>query len=285
MRPRRLLNIDPQIPPAWRAEFHQEWVSRCYTQCLALAAFSILASSAFLVRLSLGDLPKILPNHTLASTIFLIKIVIGFVVLGSYLLLRHKSTPMKKWIILLCSIDLLWTISGTSFTLWTKSGINTPYIIGIITHALIFYRPGRIGLFAYLSTFFFYVMCLGMTDHAPIIQFSAYVSGAVATFGGWVLAATRYRDRVHDFINQRTIQRQSEELERVNQELNHLVKTDALTQVANRRYFDQYLESQWNSLNKVNKFLAIMVCDVDFFKLYNDNYGHQAGDDCLYRVA
>ena len=60
---------------------------------------------------------------------------------------------------------------------------------------------------------------------------------------------------------------------------------DGLTQVANRRMFNQYLEEQWLQALQSQTPLALILCDVDFFKLYNDTYGHLAGDECLHRVA
>jgi len=75
-----------------------------------------------------------------------------------------------------------------------------------------------------------------------------------------------------------------EQLETANQELERLVNADGLTQVANRRRFDQYLTQEWFR-SQGEEPLSLVMCDVDFFKLYNDTYGHQAGDDCLRHVA
>ncbi|VEP14212.1 Diguanylate cyclase with Chase2 sensor (fragment) [Hyella patelloides LEGE 07179] len=70
-----------------------------------------------------------------------------------------------------------------------------------------------------------------------------------------------------------------------NQGQKNLAFTDGLTQIANRRFFDRYLEQQWGRSQKENKDISLILCDVDFFKLYNDTYGHQAGDECLKKVA
>jgi len=66
-----------------------------------------------------------------------------------------------------------------------------------------------------------------------------------------------------------------------NQQLQKLAAYDELTQVHNRRYFDQYLAQ----LLKANGRLSLILCDVDFFKAFNDLYGHPAGDRCLHQVA
>ncbi len=91
---------------------------------------------------------------------------------------------------------------------------------------------------------------------------------------------------------QRVVEQQSEiiaartaELERANQELMQLSITDSLTQLANRRHFDAVLSQEWLSAIREKNSLAMILADVDFFKRYNDEYGHHAGDLCLQQVA
>lgn len=67
--------------------------------------------------------------------------------------------------------------------------------------------------------------------------------------------------------------------------LRQWVYIDGLTGVRNRRYFDERLLSEWRRAARNGSELSVLLIDVDFFKRYNDHYGHQAGDDCLRRVA
>ena len=60
---------------------------------------------------------------------------------------------------------------------------------------------------------------------------------------------------------------------------------DGLTGVANRRMFDSIMEVEWLSARRNNQPLSIIMLDIDYFKQYNDHYGHIQGDDCLKRVA
>ncbi len=62
-------------------------------------------------------------------------------------------------------------------------------------------------------------------------------------------------------------------------------RIDGLTQIANRRRFDEYLVKEWRRHLRTQQPLALLFCDVDHFKLYNDHYGHPAGDECLKLVA
>jgi diguanylate cyclase (GGDEF)-like protein len=63
--------------------------------------------------------------------------------------------------------------------------------------------------------------------------------------------------------------------------LHQLAYRDGLTRIANRRSFDQYLDEKVTAKQTI----SIVLCDIDYFKHFNDNYGHQAGDECLIKVA
>jgi len=76
-----------------------------------------------------------------------------------------------------------------------------------------------------------------------------------------------------------------QQLQAANEELQRLASLDGLTQIANRRRFDQYLDAEWQRLKREQVPLSLIFLDVDFFKLYNDTYGHLAGDDCLRQLA
>lgn len=87
---------------------------------------------------------------------------------------------------------------------------------------------------------------------------------------------------------QRQIEREqllTEKLEVANQELQKLASIDGLTQIANRRCFDEFLHQEWKQSLRERSPLSLILCDIDFFKAYNDTYGHQAGDECLKHVA
>jgi diguanylate cyclase (GGDEF)-like protein len=74
-------------------------------------------------------------------------------------------------------------------------------------------------------------------------------------------------------------------LQGANLELQKQANLDSLTKIANRRRFDEYLTQEWARCAREQMPLSLILCDVDFFKPFNDNYGHQAGDICLAKVA
>lgn len=83
----------------------------------------------------------------------------------------------------------------------------------------------------------------------------------------------------------RKVQAQALALKRANQELERIANLDGLTAVANRRRFDAYLQQEWKRLMREQLPISLILCDIDYFKSYNDHYGHQAGDECLKVVA
>ncbi len=79
--------------------------------------------------------------------------------------------------------------------------------------------------------------------------------------------------------------RAEQQLKKANEKLKMLSVIDGLTGIANRRRFDEYLNQEWRRQFRDKQYLSIIMCDIDYFKFYNDTYGHQAGDDCLKKVA
>ncbi len=77
----------------------------------------------------------------------------------------------------------------------------------------------------------------------------------------------------------------NQKLDALNLQLEVMSETDGLTGIANRRHFDRRLAEEWSRLARHGVPLALMLVDVDHFKLYNDRHGHQAGDRCLGDIA
>ncbi len=79
--------------------------------------------------------------------------------------------------------------------------------------------------------------------------------------------------------------RTEQQLLALQQELHDLSFKDGLTGLANRRRFDALLRDEWRRAQQEQRSLALIMVDIDYFKLYNDRYGHIQGDECLKRVA
>lgn len=123
------------------------------------------------------------------------------------------------------------------------------------------------------------LMITGLEDEKSVDQaFAIGVVDYVTKPIHWAVL----RQRVKRLIHQHRLERQ---LREANYQLQQLTVIDSLTQVANRRRFDDYLRQEWNRGVRSHLPLSLIICDLDYFKPYNDYYGHQAGDRCLQTVA
>jgi diguanylate cyclase (GGDEF)-like protein len=131
-------------------------------------------------------------------------------------------------------------------------------------------------------------LVLPITVTPPFWQTWWFRGGAVLLV--LLMLATAYRLRVRSLTSrarrlEALVARRTQELQESNRKLTALSSTDALTGLANRRMFDETLAREWARAQRSGEPLALAMIDVDCFKLYNDKYGHQAGDACLREVA
>jgi diguanylate cyclase len=94
-------------------------------------------------------------------------------------------------------------------------------------------------------------------------------------------------ERLESSVTERTLELQvaMTDLEQANQRLQALSMQDGLTGIRNRRFFDDKLDQEWQRCLRGQECLALLLIDIDFFKAFNDKYGHLAGDECLKAVA
>ncbi|MEA5510623.1 diguanylate cyclase [Crocosphaera sp. UHCC 0190] len=97
--------------------------------------------------------------------------------------------------------------------------------------------------------------------------------------------STRKRAEEEQQRYEASLNKMNRELHDLNYKLHRLANLDGLTEVANRRCFDETLEQEWRRLAREKKPLSLILGDIDYFKRYNDTYGHLGGDDCLKKVA
>lgn len=151
------------------------------------------------------------------------------------------------------------------------------------------------------------------TRHIPIIFVTATLNAEAQVFRGYESGAVDYlakpfnpmvlNSKVGVFIelfqhkaaleektiefNQKLVELEElqQQLEETNEQLLLLSATDSLTGLYNRRRFDELCGEEWNRCQRNNHPLSMLILDIDYFKVYNDTYGHSAGDECLKAVA
>ncbi len=119
------------------------------------------------------------------------------------------------------------------------------------------------------QTWWFYVLCVLSLLFALRILYK------------WRISDLEERRKELEFL----VRERTQQLEEANEELKNLATIDKLTGLSNRRKFDEYYSLEWRRSVREAKALTIIMIDVDYFKLFNDTYGHQAGDKCLKKIA
>lgn len=233
----------------------------------------------------------------------------------------EKSIPLFHTLIILLvyfnlGLVLLAPFADYSSLIRVSAGLVIPYSIsGILVGVLRWwqgYKPARFFVFAWsaflLALLYYSLAKFGVVPTSLLSDF-ALQFGAVSEA---VLFAFALADRMntqrksylsaqskafaaHKAANEelehsvalRTSELQSamDKLEKANSRLQTLSMQDGLTGIRNRRYFDEKLEKEWHRCLRNADHLALLLIDIDFFKAFNDKYGHLAGDECLKGAA
>ena len=121
------------------------------------------------------------------------------------------------------------------------------------------------------------------TDANNIVQntFSIVATVIIGSFSNCLMENYLRRD----FLNTILLSLENEKLQRASEDLRRLSMSDALTTLGNRRHFDLMLDQEWMRAMRSATPISLILFDIDFFKHYNDNYGHQDGDECIRLVA
>jgi len=124
---------------------------------------------------------------------------------------------------------------------------------------------------------------------SPPFWRTAWFMGLVILLGAGI-AWGLYRKRIGDIQKQKhqleqLVKERTRQLQEANKELVLLAREDGLTHLLNKRAFMEIMERECRRAQRENDTISVIMLDVDFFKLYNDTYGHQAGDVCLTRIA
>jgi len=193
-------------------------------------------------------------------------------------------TGSRSWVKSFAFVSLFWAAFSSGMLASGASG-SGPYIIAVLSIAAVLYLESVQGmiLFALAPVFF---VCSAMycgTDRYSLGQSCASI--LAATLFAYIISRINFVMLLRNFRDAEYISGQQRELIASNERLHQLSFLDPLTNIANRRFLEMSLVREWKQQTRTNRPLSVIMIDIDWFKAYNDTYGHLAGDACLRLVA
>lgn len=218
-------------------------------------------------------------------------IVILFFVTYNYIVGNYRLFYVNLLIIASLSLLFIFFLKKNIFVI-SKIAI---FIITIGVIFVVYYSKGQDNtyLWLFVANFFFMFMfgykkgliCTGLLFVAIFSIMYSFLGETISQDGyirlvvvSIILALIAY---VYEYSIQSTLLR----LEKTQKELKEMTRVDSLTTLFNRRYFDKVFPEQIKISKRNTKLLVFVILDIDYFKNYNDEYGHQAGDEVLKKVS
>ena len=269
--------------PALEREF-QRYYQRRFGWMMRLAiAVAILFYGLF------GILDGVLYPQ-LADRLWFIRYVVVIPVLLIIAVYLYRDGP-RRWSQLLVSLgSLLGGLGIIAMTIIIPPEHTDIYYAGLMLVAMFSYTVFRLqfvwsSIIGWLTWLIYNLATVWYADPAPGELITANFFYVTANLMGMVACYEMEYDARHNFTLQRELRAEQQRLDELVLQLDAMAHQDELTGLANRRHFFEHFQQEWNRHLRFGVPLSLLIIDVDFFKNYNDTYGHQAGDDCLRKIA
>ena len=258
-------------------------------------AFVCMEVAVLAVSLSFKKERMIRPPGSYYLTLYFVLLL---AMLAFSLLFRRleKSVQAHKTVIgvvgVVFSTFILCWCAGISVLDQMSSGQISVYIFAVLAIAVTpYFKPGVL-LLMYLPVHTVFLVLLAEVSAPTRPPFANCVNSTAFLMVAWMISTMRYQRLAEEFKNRKLIEQKNSELVRVNLELQKankklrtLSRVDGLTGIFNRAMFDIAIRSEWDRCKRHLMPMTLLMIDVDFFKGYNDHYGHRAGDECIRKVA
>jgi len=218
----------------------------------------IIASTVTVLTYVQGNMELFYTNVTL----------LGAITLATLLLIRKSIYWIANILLLIMSVGIVW---GT----YINKGQDNVFYWGFLSVTFMMISFGHKKGLMVSSLFYAFLYVIMYQFIGETISFSGYVRFVVVSTM-IVLSSYFYEYSISKTIDQ---------LNELNHKLSHLTKIDSLTGLYNRRYFDEIFERQFKTAKRTERLFVFAMIDVDFFKLFNDTYGHLSGDEVLKTIA
>lgn len=173
-----------------------------------------------------------------------------------------------------------------------STGQITVYCVAAMSMAVMPYLKPKWSLIIYMYIHIIFIISLFCVKQSNLLLFTNVFYSSICVILSLIISTILFNSKLNDFNNKKLIEYKNTELNKINLELievnsnlEELSCTDCLTGIANRRKFEDFISFEWDKCKANIAPLSAIMIDVDFFKLFNDNYGHQSGDYCLKKIG
>ena len=262
----------------------------------ATAAAFIFIESFLILFFMLTKRQQFFKVPVLYYGIIYLLVLIGMIIYLAAFIKLGKNMPKYQTSIIYTGISfalfILFCHAGLSILDQLSSGQIIVYVVAVISVAVCpIYEPSAL-IIIYFCVHVPFIIFMTYLQKSSNLLYMNYVNSTSFIIVSWVISWMRYKSQVEVFINGKIIEEKNIELERLNKELaeannklKKLSRTDSLTGINNRYMFDRTIKIEWNRCQRHFVPLSLLIIDIDFFKAFNDNYGHQAGDYCIQKIA
>jgi diguanylate cyclase (GGDEF)-like protein len=274
---------DIRFPPQMESAFQEEMdgLRRDRIKRTGLAAVVLYALFAITDR-------AMLPDTYMQAWAIRFFLVIPLLIVCTFGINSVRHLAMREVLlaamVVIAGASIIWIagLSAPEYAVRYHQGIGLIVLFGNLVLGLRF--RGAVASSVLVGAIYVGAL-LQLSSIPPELRFSSWLVFAVSVAISLIANYRMDQDQRRAFLAKAREQERNEELSRAVELFGRLSAEDPLTELANRREFDRRLELEWGRARRESRPLALILVDLDYFKDYNDLYGHQAGDVCLQRIA
>jgi diguanylate cyclase (GGDEF)-like protein len=270
-----------KIPNEYKREYINTVCRENFARMMVIAALLIVAEPfiAFLTEMP-GNLSFFVSIWIALVNLVFLPILFFF---------RRNIEGFSKFLIMLVQTLFLTSIlaGGVSFTLIEQPSptASSTYLLAVFTVAAFIIMPPAVSAIMFLTSNISFMVMIPQFLPAQDAIATLNINTWSATVVAWIINQMVSRKEVRSFINEKIIIENNAELEKKNLELNELTMRDSMTNLLNHKNSLRRLKEEVDRAKRINYPLSVAMVDLDNFKLVNDTYGHQTGDEVLVQVA
>ncbi len=280
-----------QFPEPWEAIFRTEYAEKSILQARIAAGIGILLYMLFGFR-DLFLAPEII------TAVWIIRYGIIMPVLVLVLVLTFIR-PLQKYILWMamaailavgCGVFAVSSVMSRPLNYMIDTGLIPIIIFACTVSRMRFYQAATCSLILFVT---YQGFAFSTGANAPFFMgsepyqihqafsFLVFIVIVISLFASYLL---EYRIR-ENFLQNMMLEEEGQRLRGLTDVLQKLSSTDGLTGLYNRRHFMQAFDAEWRRCQREHRPLGLILMDIDYFKPFNDNYGHQPGDEVLKKVG